>query len=163
MIQFSEHENQLFGVEISLALDEEWGNHNLGKLVGEPEIDKLLEKDPKFKWKIAPNAAKYQNLLFNIDSARIVFKNTVYEVAYKGKLHPPKELGKPEGGYKFTHVTKAIYHSHPSTELYVGKNPKDPKLNDTISLVWWFQSGTIVFDLWKHSEYDDNLKRWRKR
>lgn len=160
-MRFSEYENCVYTCELIASLDEEWGNHNLNKMIPEPKIDELFEGTPKYKWKIAPNAARYQNLLFNIDSARVVFKNTVYEVAYKGNIHPPKEVGKPEGGYKFQ-VSKAIYHSHPSTELYLGKNPKDPSLNDTISLVWWFQSGTIIFDLWTHSEYDEKLARWRK-
>ena len=161
MFKFSEYENEVFTVDLAISLDEEWGNHNLGKMIQEPEIDQLLNTTPKHKWRLHPNAVQYQNLLFNIDSSRIVFKNTVYEVAYKGNIHPPKEIGKPESGYKFQ-VKKAIYHSHPSTELYVGKNPRDPKLNDTISLVWWFQNGTIVFDLWKHSEYDEKLAKWRK-
>ncbi|AGN30043.1 hypothetical protein VPFG_00038 [Vibrio phage nt-1] len=162
MFSFNEYENTLYGIHISLSIDEEWGNHNLGKMIQEPEIDKLLEMKPKHNWRIAPNAAKYQNLLFNIDSARIVFKNTIYQVAYLGNVHPPKEVGRPESGYKFA-VKKAIYHSHPSTELYAGTNPKDPSLNDTISLVWWFQSGVIVFDLWKHSEYDEKLAKWRRK
>jgi len=163
MIRFNEYENEIFTVDISISLDEEWGNHHMSSMIPEPEIDVLMNSEkPKHKWRLDKNAVQYQNLLFNIDSSRVVFKNTIYEVAYKGNIRPPKELGRPESGYRFN-VSKAIYHSHPSTELYVGKNPKDPKLNDTISLVWWFQSGTIVFDLWRHSEYDEKLAKWRKK
>lgn len=161
-MKFNEYENTLYGIIIDDSIDEDWGDHNLGIMIPEPEIDELLTEKPKHKWKIATNAVKYQKLLFGNASSRIVFKNTVYHVAYLGDMYPPREIGRPIGGYKFAGIKKAIYHSHLSTELYAGKNPKDPKINDTISLVWWFQSGTIVFDLWKHSEYDGKLAKWRK-
>lgn len=163
MISFNEYENVIYGIELVGSLNELWGDDYVNDMIPEPEIDDLMDVKPKHKWRIHSNAVQYKNIIKTDDILRILFKNAVYQVAYLGKVNnPAKELGKPEKGWKFYGIKKAIYHSHPSRDFYLGYNPKDPKHLDRISLVWWFKSGTIVFDFWKHSEYDEKLIKWQK-
>lgn len=124
------------------------------------ELAHLLTQDGKYKWKLDPNMAKYQNLIFNDEVAERAFYNTVYEVAVLGKWKsPPDFIGKPEGGWRFKTKSKwPVMHSHPSLNLYVDMNPNNALQPDRMSIVWRRVGGTIIFDVWKHSEYNEKLR-----
>lgn len=160
---------QEYILEIYLGLAEGWASDNPGKLKSVKELEPLVHNNPdaKFKWSIAKNASKHYNTLAIDDIAFKAFYNTIHQVAILGKYRmPPAFLGKPETGWKFSQKAKSgktAYHSHPSLNLYTGVNPKDPRKYDRMSIVWWRKGDTIVFDLWKHSEYSDKLKNNQKK